>query len=188
MDFDFGGPAIQPGIVDHDLVDRNECRRNFLAALFALGESGGKALENLGRQKVSQNLAVPFGECGDNHLIGGFGALGKGLDGKGRIGGSDGVEPRPGLRTGLGIWFPSVVLSRRNRNRRLGCSRQGDDSITRVAAARIVAPTPKKTAWRAAREWIAGRFFGAIAGAEDRAQLPHHESGEKRENNRRHIE
>src|SRR5580692_7910013 len=111
MDFDFGGPAIQPGIVDHHLVDRNEGRRNLLAAPFTLGESSGKTLENFGGQKVSQNLAVPFGESGDNHLIRGFGAFGKGLDGKGRIGGGDAVEPRPGLRAWLGIWFPSVVLA-----------------------------------------------------------------------------
>src|SRR5580692_1648747 len=186
MDFDFGGPAIQPGIVDHHLVDRNEGRRNLLAAPFTLGESSGKTLENFGGQKVSQTLAVPFGESGDNHLIRGFGAFGKGLDGKGRIRGGDAVEPRPGLRAWLGIWFPSVVLSRRNRNRRLGRSGQGYD-FTRVAAVRITAPRPR-TARRAAREWIAGRFFGAIAGAEDGAQLPHYESGENRENNRRHIE
>ncbi len=60
--------------------------------------------------------------------------------------------------------------------------------MIRVAAARIAALPPPKTAGRTARERIHGRFFGAIAGAEDGAQLPHHESGEERENNRRHIE
>ena len=49
----------------------------------------------------------------------------------------------PDLRAGLNVWFPSVVLGRRGRDRGLGRSRQGGDSVTEVLAARIAAPAPQ---------------------------------------------
>ena len=171
---------------DLGLVDADEAELDALALLLAIGDRAGEAVEHLAAEQRLQRLAVALREGGDDHLIGGAGAVEELGRIEAAVGGGDGGEPGGQLRAGGRIGGDALGSRIGGGDHRavLGTARQRNDLVTgpdfgrlgvdRLAATRRVVAAPA--------ERIEGRPLVAGPLAQDAPELPEdHDSQDEKD-------